>query len=153
MVLFVFIGSAATGLISTIAGLCFQICIQNSKEDVAEDLPPTLQIVRAYASKISAYLYFHEHLAHKTAPKWSRCTKTLINSHDFETPRSSFGQNITKLSPKTYRPTPKIVRAHASKISAYECINTWRSSTFKDAFFLLQNGENVKIRLKIGRIM
>ena len=34
------IGSEATVLISTIAGLCFLICIQNNQEDVPEDLPP-----------------------------------------------------------------------------------------------------------------
>ena len=33
-------GSAATGLISTIADLCFLIRIYNSPEDVPEDLPP-----------------------------------------------------------------------------------------------------------------
>ena len=49
-------------------------------------------------------------------------------------------------------PPHKIVRAHASKISTDECINIRKSWTLKDAF-LLQNPENVKIRLKIGRIM
>ena len=34
------IGSAATGLISTISGLCFLIRIQNHQEDLPEDLPP-----------------------------------------------------------------------------------------------------------------
>ena len=92
--------------------------------------------------------------SYETAQKWSRCTKNLTNSHDFETPRSSFGQNITKMLPRTYCPTLKIVRVpRASKISTYECINTWRSSTFEEAFILLHNRKNVKILLKNGRIM
>ena len=58
-----------------------------------------------------------------------------------------------KIFLRTYRPTPQdCASVRASKISTDECINTGRSSTFKDVFgFKIR--KNVKILLKIGRIM
>ena len=59
---------------------------------------PPHKIVRAPSvSKIFTDLYCHEHLDHKTAKKWSRCTKNPTNSHDFKIPWSSLSPNITKL--------------------------------------------------------